>query len=87
MNEKNLLEEEILQETELDKDITFEVSKDIKITARLTFKKGDIIGQLVNRIKRLENEVEKLNKEKIFIIEDSLKELWENEEDARWDKC
>jgi len=77
----------LVQDSELDKDITFEVSKDVKITTRLTFKKGDIIEQLIDRIKKLENEVERLNRQKTFIIEDSLKELWENEDDARWDKC
>jgi len=84
MKSENLL---ILQESELDKDITFELSKDIKVTAKLMFKKEDIIEPLIARIKKLEDEVKKLNKLKIRVVEDSLTGLWENEYDERWNKC
>lgn len=82
--ESNLLS---LQETELDKDFTFEVSKDVKVTAKITYKKGDVIEMLTTRIRKLETEVNNLNRQKCFVVEDSLRELWENEDDARWDEC
>ena len=73
-----------LQETELDKDITFEVSKDVKVTTRLTFRKDDVIEQLVNRIRKLENEVKRFSKDNLIISEDALTKLWDNEDDRRW---
>jgi len=76
-----------LQESELDKELIYEVSKDIKITTKLTFRKGDIIEQLMNKIQMLENDINKLKGYKSIAVEDSLKELWENGYDDKWDKC
>ena len=77
----------VIQTLDLDKDITFEFSKDVRMTTKVSFKKGDIIEQLLNRIDNLEKEVSKLDKQKIICAGDSLTELWENEDDAKWDDC
>lgn len=76
-----------LQESELNKEVIYEVSKDLKITTKLTFRKGDLIEQLMEKIQKLENDFKKINICKTNVIEDSLRELWENEFDDKWDKC
>lgn len=73
------------QDSELDKELTFEISKDVKITTKITFRKGDVIDQLTNRIKELERKVNTLNKNNVTISEDALTKLWDNENDRRWD--
>ena len=72
------------QDSELDKELTFEVSKDVKVTTKITFRKGDVIDHLTSRIKNLENEVKILNKNSKIISDDALTKLWDNENDQRW---
>jgi hypothetical protein len=43
-----------------------------------------VVRGMQSQINNLENEMNKLKQNKINIIEDSLKELWENEYDDRW---
>lgn len=76
-----------LQESELYKEVIYEVSKDLKITTKLTFRKGDLIEQLMEKIQKLENDFKNINICKTNVIEDSLREIWENEFDDKWDKC
>lgn len=76
----------IISETELDKDITFEISKEMRVTTKVTYNRGEIVGQLLDRIKRLEEKVEELHCRKTPLT-DSLGDLWENEYDAKWDQC
>lgn len=73
------------QDSELDRELTFEVSKDVKVTTKITFRKGDIIDQLISRIKELEKRVNILNKSNVIVSEDALTKLWDNENDRRWD--
>ena len=72
------------QDSELDKELTFEVSKDVKVTTKITFRKGDVIDHLTSRIKELEKKVNTLNKNNVIISEDALTKLWDNENDRRW---
>lgn len=43
-----------------------------------------VVRRMQNQINDLENEVKTMKEDKIGIIEDSLKDLWENEYDDRW---
>ncbi len=69
-----------IQDSELDKELIFEK----QVITRVTFRKGDVIDQLMSRIKNLENKVKILNKNNITISEDALTKLWDNENDRRW---
>lgn len=76
----------ILQTNEFDQDLTFEISKDVKVTTKLTYKKGDVVEYLVEKIKKLESEVNRLSQNSGKFTEEVLSELWNNEYDSRWDK-
>lgn len=83
----NHIIQEQTKSTELDEELTFEFSKDIKVTTKMNYKKGDVIETLIEKIKLLEKEVSRLGKNVILISSsDSLTELWDNEYDERWNK-
>ena len=70
--------------TEFEKDLTFEVSKNYIITTKVTYKKGDVIESLVRQINKLQREVKALENSSLNINPDVLSELWDNEEDDKW---
>jgi len=73
-------------ESDIDKDITYEVSDDIKITTKIIYRQKNVINYLINRVRMLEEKLERLDEEsnKISITEESLNELWDNKEDDSW---
>lgn len=75
-----------LCKTELDQDITFEISKNISVNAKVTFRKEDAMTFLLEKIRKLEIKVAELDKDKNLRVEDSLTALWDNEHDAKWDE-
>lgn len=78
----------IFMKGELDKDISFEVTKDVKVTTHVTYKKEEIIENLVNRIKHLESQINQLGKsDSHSIVSESLMDVWDNESDDRWNEC
>lgn len=70
--------------TEFEKDLTFEVSKNYTITTKVTYKKGDVIETLMKQINKLQQEVIVLQNSSLNLSSDSLSELWDNNEDERW---
>ena len=62
-----------IEGSELDKELTFEVSKDVKVTTKITFRKGDVIEKLIKRIVDLENKINK--DEKFYILNDKEAEM------------
>lgn len=72
---------------ELDQDLTFEVSKETKVFAKVVYKKGEIIDRLISEIEDLKFQVNKLKHKKVLVTEESLIKLWDNKYDDQWDKC
>lgn len=80
----------VVESNDLDQDLVFEVSKEVKVVIKITYKIGDIIQQLqqlVNEIEDLRLQIQELKKEKILATKESLVELWDNEYDERWNQC
>ena len=72
---------------ELDEEMTFEVSKNLKVTTRLKYKKGDVIHSLINEINNLKKELNSIKHvQKVLVTEETLIKEWDNEDDAKWDK-
>jgi len=85
--ESNLM----FSENELDQDISFEVTKNVKVTARVNYKKGDVIEGLINRIKHLESQIKNLEGKNIcpqgaLLLQGTLEEIWGDEKENVWDK-
>jgi hypothetical protein len=73
---------------ELDEELTFEVSKHLKVTTKVKYKKGDVIESLVNEIENLKKEIDDIKKvKKVLVTEETLIQEWENKDDSRWDQC
>lgn len=72
----------------LNQELTFEVSKEVKVVTKIIFNKEDGIPLLVQEIQKLRNEVESLKKEKkpSFVANEALIELWDNEHDDKWNE-
>ena len=71
---------------ELDEELTFEVSKQMKVTTRVRYKKGDVIESLVNQIEGLKKEIDSIKGTKHLVTEEVLIKEWDNEDDSRWDR-
>ena len=71
---------------DFEKDLTFEVSKNYTITTKVTYKKGDVIESLIKQINKLQQEVTALKDSSVNISSDVLSELWDNEEDDKWNE-
>jgi len=85
-----MIQEQIIEfedNTELDREMTFEVSEEIKVTTKIKYKKGDVIDRLVCEINSLKSEIELIKDKKILATRESLVNLWDNEYDERWNKC
>lgn len=82
------------KEEELDKDISFELSKERRIETKIKFEWGGaikkIIGQLIKKINRLETQVEALEEKsavsKRVVSKESLIRFWSNKSDRKWDQ-
>lgn len=83
MENRNII---TIQDFELDKELIFEK----QVITRVTFRKRDVIDQLMGRIRNLESEVKRLNKKEslpsspVLLTQESLKEIWDNEKDDVW---
>lgn len=71
---------------ELEKDLTYEVSKEVKMVMKFNYKKEDLIGFLIEEVNKLKKQVEWLEDKKNIITQDDLVDLWDNEQDDRWNK-
>jgi len=85
-----MIQEQILESedsNELDRDMIFEVSEEIKVTTKIKYKKGDIIDRLVCEINSLKSEMKQIKNKTILATKESLVNLWDNEYDEQWNKC
>jgi archaellum component FlaC len=71
----------------VEQDLVFEVSKEVRVVTKVTYKKDDFIQQLRSEIDDLRQQVQELKKEKILTTKESLVELWDNDYDERWNNC
>lgn len=71
-------------DVEINKDIIYEVSKDVLIKTNIIYRQRDIINILIKKIKELEMKVVNSKNDNQSIVQESLIELWDNEYDERW---
>lgn len=73
-------------EGKIDQELTFEVSKGEKVIAKVSYNKDYVNKLLFSELEKLKKEVNDLKTRQMFITEESLAELWDNEYDEQWDK-
>lgn len=77
-----------LEDEELKEEITFDISTDQVVTAKVKYRKGDIVDQLIQEVTRL--------KQKVNILEEAhqgtpvdraaIQRVWDNPEDEIWNE-
>ncbi|MCK4937785.1 MAG: hypothetical protein KAR85_04185 [Methanosarcinales archaeon] len=76
-----------LDDSKLDNEISYEVTKELKVTTKISFEKEDVITHLVSEIKNLKEKVGNLERERSTIAENTLIQFWDNEYDDQWNEC
>jgi len=76
-----------IDDSKVDSEISYEVTKDYKVTAKISFEKEDIFQYLLSEITKLKEKVENLENEKSPIAENALIKFWDNEYDDQWNEC
>ena len=71
----------------VDNEISYEVTKEYKVTTKISFEKEDIFQYLFSEITKLKEKVENLEKENSPIAENALIKFWDNEYDDQWNEC
>lgn len=71
----------------IDNEISYEVTKEYKVTTKISFEKEDILQYLFSEITKLKEKVENLENEKSPIVENVLIKFWDNEYDDQWNEC
>lgn len=72
---------------DLDKEVTFEVTENVKVTRQVKYRKEDAISLLVREINELKEQIQKIQQKKAFVQEESLIKMWDNEYDEKWNDC
>ena len=72
---------------DLDKEVTFEVTENVKVTRTIKYREEDVISLLVREINELKEQVKKIEQKKAFVQEESLIKMWDNESDEKWNDC
>ena len=70
-----------------DKEVTFEVTENVKVTRTIKYGEEDVISLLVREINELKEQVKKIEQKKAFVQEESLIKMWDNESDEKWNDC
>ncbi|HII00710.1 TPA: hypothetical protein HA351_03335 [Methanosarcinaceae archaeon] len=78
--------EDHVYQSRLDKDMVFETSEGLQVSAKISYMKGDVIEYLLSEIQELKLKVKALESKRT-ITEDSLASFWDNEYDEAWNKC
>ncbi|MBC2698939.1 MAG: hypothetical protein HF976_14410 [ANME-2 cluster archaeon] len=76
-----------IDNSKVDNEISYEVTKEYKVTVKISFDKEDIIPFLFSEITKLKEKVEHLENEKSPIAENALIKFWDNEYDNQWNEC
>ena len=76
-----------IDSSKVDNEISYEVTKEYKVTTKISFEKEDIFQYLFSEITKLKMKVENLEKEKSPIAENALVKFWDNEYDDQWNEC
>ena len=76
-----------IDDSKVDNEISYEVTKEYKVTTKVSFDKDKIIPHLVSEITKLKVKVDNLEKEKSPIAENTLIKFWDNEYDDQWNEC
>ena len=71
----------------IDKDIAFEVSKEVTIVTKIAYRKEDAIMLLTSEIQELKRQIADLQTIKILTTRESLVKLWDNKYDDQWNNC
>ena len=71
----------------VDNEISYEVTKEYKVTTKISFEKEAIFQYLFSEITKLKEKVENLENEKSPIAENALIKFWDNEYDDQWNEC
>ena len=69
---------------DLNQEVTFEITENIKVTKQVKYSKQDMISSLMNEINNLKQQIKKIEQNNNLIQEESLIKLWDNEHDERW---
>ena len=72
---------------DLDKEVTFEVTENVKVTRTIKYREEDAISLLVREINELKEQIKKIEQKKAFVQEESLIKMWDNESDEKWNDC
>jgi len=72
---------------DLNQEVTFEITENIKVTKQVKYSKQDMISSLINEINNLKQQIKKIEQKNNLIQEESLAKLWDNEHDERWNDC
>ncbi|MBC2695305.1 MAG: hypothetical protein HF982_08540 [Desulfobacteraceae bacterium] len=73
--------------SKVDSEISYEVTKEYKVTTMISFEKDDVFQYLFSEITKLKEQVEHLEKDKSPIAENALIKFWDNEYDDQWNEC
>ena len=76
-----------IDDSKVDSEISYEVTKEYKVTTKISFENEDIFQYLFSEITKLKEKVENLEKEKTPIAENALIKFWNNEYDDQWNEC
>ena len=72
---------------DLDKEVTFEVTQNVKVTREIKYSGEDAISSLIRELNELKEQLKKIEQKKAFVQEESLIKLWDNEYDEKWNDC
>ena len=72
---------------DLDKEVTFEVTQNVKVTREIKYSGEDAISSLIRELNKLKEQLKKIEQKKAFVQEESLIKLWDNEYDEKWNDC
>ena len=76
-----------IDDSKVDSEISYEVTKEYKVTTKISFEKKAIFQYLFSEITELKEKVENLENEKSPIAENTLIKFWDNEYDDQWNEC
>ena len=71
----------------LDKEVTFEVTRNVKVTTSIKYRAEDAISLLIRELNEIKEQIKKIEQKKAFVQEESLIKLWDNEHDEKWNDC
>lgn len=68
----------------MEKDVAFEVSKEVTIVTKIAYRKEDAIALLTSEIQELKKRIADLKTSKILTAKEALIKLWDNKHDDQW---